>query len=258
MKKLLAFLALGLMVTGSAFAVGSSDPSIPMNNDGWIIGPDRADVLLISTTDVALNGALDQLGVVYDYYAGEDFSGVDLSGYTHVFVAMDGGLVEGPSVSHGADFATAGGHLHFYGGTCYQPFAMAVNDYLVQNDINNYCWQTVGGVPHSTVTDPNNCLAIGLPSSYNFADISATYYSLRATDPGIAVAAVNGDGVPHLFSKAIGAGSFDICINSPYVSYYNNGSDFDWLKTVVNNMLNCGGPVAVQETTLGRVKALYR
>lgn len=262
MKRLLALGAVLLVgMSGIAFAhETSTDPSIVLENTGLIMHDILLpqEVLLIETTDTALDQALNDLGVPYDYFGGDNFSGLDLSPYTHVFVGMDGGLVEGPSLQNAANFASNGGCLHFYGGTCWQPYAIGLNDYLLQNQTGNYCWTTVGGSPHSTVVNAGHYLAAGLPGTYNFYDIAATYYQTRNTDAAASVAAVNGDGFDHLLSKPIGNGSFDYCINSPYAYYYLNPNDYSWLKTVVENMMACGGPVATESSSWGAIKAIYR
>jgi hypothetical protein len=255
---LAAVLLLGL--GGSAIAhETSSDIAIPLENGGWDGEAGGNDVLLIETISTALGAALTSLSVPYDLYQGQDFSGLDLSPYTHVFLAMDGGLVENPSIQNLANFANDGGCAHIYGGTCYQPYAIALNTHLLLNNINDYCWTTVNGLPHSTVVDNAHYLAQGLPATYTFVDIAASYYQTRSTDGAAAVAAENGDGYDHVMSKAIGNGSVDLCINSPSEVYYQNGSDFDWLTQVVSNMLDCGAaPTATESATWGGIKAIYR
>jgi hypothetical protein len=258
MKRLLAIVVLMMGVAGYAYASETStQPQVVNSESGWVSQGTRNDVLLIETTNVALEQALADLAVGFDLYINSDFSTLDLSQYTDVFVAMDGGTIEDASIVNVTNWCSAGGRLHFYGGTCWQSYAIAMNAHLVQNDVNNYCWQTVYGTPHSQVTDAGHYLAANLPMTYNFLDISATYYQMRATDPSISVAAVNGDGYAHLFSKAIGAGTFDICINSPYISYYANPTDYEWLKQVVFNMLN-QVPSPVESVTWGAIKALYQ
>jgi hypothetical protein len=234
----------------------ATSPEIINGEDGWITH-DRQEVLLIETSTTALPRALDALGVSYDYFNGSDWSGLALADYNHVLVGMDGGLVEEPSIANVAGFVAAGGCLHFYGGTCWQPYAIAMDTHLLSNNVNDYCWTTVSGQPHSTIVDAGHYLATGLPGTYNFADLSATYYQMRTDDAAIAVAAVNGDGYDHLLSKVIGAGHFDICINSPYDSYYGNPGDFDWLTQVVANMV-IDGPSPADQSTWGSIKALYR
>jgi len=214
-------------------------------------------ILLIETTDSFIGQALTDLGHGYDLFSGADFSGVDLTAYTHVFVGMDGGLVEAPSIMNAAGWAMNGGCLHFFGGSCWQPFAQAMNDYLLENNVNDYCW-SISAMPHSTVVDPGHYLANGLPVNHDFADPSASYYSLRSTDAGAAVAAVNGDDYDHLLSKSIGDGVFDICINSAYAPYWVDANDYDWGKQVVANMLECSGGIATDDQSWSNIKALYR
>jgi hypothetical protein len=255
MKRIFAMALIMVFASSFAFASSSSN-DIANENLGWIYqNGDREDVLLIETTDTFLGACLADLGVAYDYFFGGDFSALDLSGYQHVILGMDGGLVEEPSIVNAANFANAGGAFHIFGGTCWQPFAIAVNAHLLENNTNDYCWSTVGGVPHTVVTDAGHYLANGLPADYTFNNLSASYYSLRPTDGAAAVAAVNGDGFDHLLSKAIGAGTFDICTNSSYGSYWA-GADYDWGCQVVENMLNLG-PTANEESSWSQVKSLY-
>ncbi len=244
-------------MAGSALAVQTaSSPTIVTPNPGWVNGPSRATVALLETTTTALGGVLSSLGYGYDDYQGPPFP-TSLSGYTDVFLGMDGGLVEPSDVQNLANYASAGGRLHFFGGTCWQDYVNGMNTYLVLNNTSNYCWTEDGGKPDVTVVDPKNCLATNLASTYTFSNPSASFYQFRATDPAIAIAANNGDGYNLLFSKTIGTGYFDYCINSSYVSYWA-GQDLAWMTTVVTNMLMCQKPVPVQNTTWGGIKATYR
>ncbi len=245
-------------MAGSALAVQTaSSPAITASNPGWVSGPSRATVALLETTTTALGGVLSSLGVGYDDYQGPPFTGVPLGGYTDVILGMDGGTVEQSDVQYLATWAQGGGHLHFFGGTCWADYVDGMNTYLVQNNTSNYCWTMDGGKPDVTVVDANNCLAKGLAATYTFSNPSASYYEFRATDPGIAVAANNGDGYNLLFSKVIGSGVFDYCINSSYVSYWA-GQDLAWMTTVVDNFLHCSAPVPVQSTSWGNIKNTFK
>ena len=102
MKRIFALtLLFAFSLSSFAFATSTSDD--PHGNEGWIHkSGDRQDVLLIETTDTFLDQCLNDLGVAYDSYFGGDFSGLDLSGYLHVILGMDGGLVEEPSIINAA------------------------------------------------------------------------------------------------------------------------------------------------------------
>lgn len=255
-KRLLLVALLVVGIAGTSFAV-QTGTSNQVNNSGsgWVHQGRSNTVLLLETTTSALGQALTNLGVAYDDAQGPPFPSP--TGYTDVFLAMDGGLVEPTDIQPLAAWAQAGGHLHFYGGTCWQDYVVGMNTYLVTNDINNYCWTTVGGQPQVVVVDANNCLAKNLPATYNWSNNSASYYEFRATDTGIAIAANNGDGIPMLFSKPIGGGTFDYCIDSAYSSYYVGG-DMTILQDIVQNMLfNCQAPVPVQQSTWGQIKSMY-
>lgn len=254
MKSLVAgALLLGMASIAFANPTSTSPNIVNLSGQG---GHTRANtILVLETTDTALDRALTALGQSYDQASGPPWPSP--AGYADVFMGADGGLIEPADIQVLADYVNAGGRLHFYGGTCWQDFAIAMNQYLVQNDINNYCWTQVYTSPDFTIRDPNHCLANGLPSTYDWADQSASYYQFRSTDAGISVAANNGDGYAFLFSKNIGAGTFDYCIDSSYDYYYYSGDDFTHFKQIVSNMLNCGGPVPVQNSTWGQIKSIY-
>lgn len=260
LKTTLLFLALAVCATAAQGDVTASNPLLPDQDAGASRLTTVNTVLLIATTDVAgsVARALTELGVTYDFLATSDFSGVNLAPYQHVFVAMDGGTIGTASIVNVRNWVQGGHCLHFYGGTCWQEYAIALDANLLQNDVNNYCWSTVGGAPDVTVTNAGHYLAGGLPPTYTFLNHSASYYSTRTTDPGINVAAVNGDAYKCLLSKPIGSGNFDICINSAYGPYYNNDADYQWLKLVVRNMMLCGGATAVEASTWGTIKAIYQ
>jgi hypothetical protein len=144
MKRLLVIAVLLMGVAGYAYASDTaSQPQVSSLDSGWVSQDLRSTVLLIETTSVALDQALTELGAAFDVYAGDDFSAVNLAPYTDVFVAMDGGLVVDASIVNVANWCAAGGHLHFYGGTCWYDYAVAMNTHLVQNNFNDYCWTQV-------------------------------------------------------------------------------------------------------------------
>jgi hypothetical protein len=252
----LLFLALGF--TSPAGATSSSGDVIP-DAEGWV-SQRGGNVLVIQTggpIQNSINRALNELAVLFDFFQGSDFSGVDFSPYDHVILGMDGGLVGGPSMQHLAEWARLGGCAHIYGGTCIFEYAQALNLYFLENDQNNWCWTIVGGVPDVTITNASHYLATGLPATYNFVDVGASFYQTRSTDGALQVAARNGDGYNMLGSKPFLAGNFDICINSAQDVYYSNPTDYNWLKQVVANMLTCGAATAVEPTTWGQIKSIY-
>ncbi len=246
-------------VAGSALAVQTaSSPTIPTPNPGWVNGPSRATVALLETTTTALGGVLSSMGYAYDEYQGPPFP-TALSGYTDVFLGMDGGLLEPSDIQNLASYCSGGGRLHFFGGTCWPDYVNGMNTYLVQNNTSNYCWTEVYGQPEVKVVDPGNCLAKDLPATYNFSNLAASFYQFRATDPAVEVACDNGDAYHMLFTKVVGEGFFDYCINSPYVTYWED-QDLAWMTTVVENMLHCYMPCCnpVRGTTWGGIKNTYR
>lgn len=250
----------GLLVSLAGFAFAdqtATSPSVNNNQHGHYQHT-RNSVLLLETTSTALGRALTACGVGYDEAFGPPFPSP--AGYAAVFLGMDGGLLEDSDIAPLADYAASGGCLNFYGGTCWQDYAISMNNRLVNNDINNYCWTEVFTQPEMTVTDPGCCLASGLPGTYNWTDLGASFYQFRSNDTGLAcVAAVNGDGFNMLFSKSIGSGNFNYCIDSAYDGYYSNQTDFNVLQQIVCNMSNCcGGPNPTQETSWGQIKSTYK
>ncbi|MBE0638106.1 MAG: hypothetical protein IH598_06290, partial [Bacteroidales bacterium] len=212
---------------------------------------DDASILLVATTQVggSVQQALSELGYTYDYtYSENDWTGINFSPYDVVIIAMDGGLVGAPSLLKiRTDVIDAGKRVIFIGGTCYQPFAAGVNQYLVQNNVNNYCW-SISAQLQFTVTQPAHDLAQGLASPWNFVNNSAGYYALRATDPDIDVVAQNGDNWPILFYKgdnwpnvkgnnAKGGGDLIWFTNTANEGYWSNPSDFALLKQMISNSI---------------------
>ncbi|HNS51348.1 MAG TPA: carboxypeptidase regulatory-like domain-containing protein [Anaerolineae bacterium] len=203
-----------------------------------VAGKQANTIALVSSTDVSqsVERALQELGYAYDYFSGPPWTSIDFSPYDIVLVGMDGGLAEVADVQKlRTDVLDAGKRLIFLGGTCYQPFAQGMNDYIVLNNTGDYCW-TITAPPSWTITDPSHPLADGLPSPYNYVNYSAGYYQIRVTDPEIEQVAVNGDGWSALFRKAFD-GDFIWYIDSVYSSYWTDPSDFAFLKQLIGNAM---------------------
>jgi hypothetical protein len=210
-------------------------------------------VLLIETRDTTqtLQKALNELGIAYDLFQGDNWTGLDFSSYSVVIVGMDGGGINQPSLLKiRTDVIDAGKRLVFVGGTCMQNFALGVNDFLVLNDTANYCWK-IPNTPHFAIVDPANPLAFGLPSPYNFASSSAAYYQIRVNDPNIDVVAINGDGFPNYFYKAtdfpllnesnpLATGDFIWFTNTPFSTYWTDPGDYAFIKQLLSNALQPG------------------
>jgi hypothetical protein len=220
----------------AAAGTGTTDDNA--GPEGWLAGPSRASVLLIETIDTAIGEALSRLDIAYDSYLGGDFSALDLGGYRHVFMGFDGGIIEEASIVHVAAFAEGGGYLHLYGGSCDYDYAVAVNDHLVQNNTAQYCWAQPAVSPDATIANAGHYLTAGLPTTFDFVNAGASYYQMRILGTDVAVAARNGDGVPLLAARPLGAGRFDVCINSPAEAWYADYTDLARLTLIVANMLS--------------------
>jgi len=236
----------------SAYAGGSATiefhmmASTVVNKSGWylddisvtaeVVQPTLA-LLETSLTAGSVQKALTELGRGFDLHQTVDFSGLDLTPYETVIVAMDGGLMEEPSIENLAGFARAGGNLVMLGGSYWANFAQAVNAHLLGIDEINYFWELGAGDPDLRVTQPSDPLARLLPASHDFSDSQATYYMIRSQDSAAVVAAVNGDGVPALLRKRIGRGTLSWFVNSPYDGYWSDSADYALLKQVIDNCL---------------------
>ena len=97
-----AFSMLLLLVPVFAGADTASSPGTADAAQGWV--SQRGANVLVIETDLSVTGtvrqALTDLGVAHDFFQGADFSAVNLSPYDHVFVAMDGGLMENASIQN--------------------------------------------------------------------------------------------------------------------------------------------------------------
>jgi hypothetical protein len=238
----LASIALLIGVLPAGASGGTSTTGNPLSGAPSKIEGGNA-VLVVHTTDVTQSvfQALSDLGVGYDSINSSDWTTIDYTPYTTVIAAMDGGLVEQASVQAIATGVLgAGKKLIFLGGTCYQPFALGVNQYLVRNQTANYCW-TISSAPHLQV-NPGAPAALtgGLPPSYTYGNTSAAYYQIRPTLPqaGLVKAARNGDGVLNYMARAISGSKFIWFTSSVYTSYWTIPADFDILKTIIDNALS--------------------
>jgi hypothetical protein len=211
----------------------------------------EAQYLHIATTDTtgSVQQALTDHGITFTLFNGSDWSGIDLSGYNTVVIGMDGGSVNTASVQNIANFVNNGGRVIIIGGTCSEEWALAVNTYLLANDVTNYCW-SVSSSPQITVTNPAHPLAAGLPGTINFVIAQAGYYATRSTDTATSVAAVNGDGYDVLFSKIIGTGTLVWFINSAQTAYWSDPADYNILSTIISNALQRQLPRAEKVPTM--------
>ena len=244
-------LLLGLLsiffLSGSVFAAysdagASQQPTVAKASEYVKAG---ADILVIETgldVENSVCNALDELGYTYDFYDW-DFGpvpSIDYSQYDVVIQASDGGMVSGTNMDELAAFVAGGGKLIYLGGSSLSNVVSDIDTYLLDVDTVNYYWTTVTGTPHLQVVNPTHPLAAGLPASYNFGDVSATYYMLRITDATATVVAENGDGYPALVTKNIGSGILIWFINSPAEDYWTWASDYTILKTIIRNALEYG------------------
>jgi len=211
---------------------GSSDHNAASSPESQVVMGN--EVALIETTSTILGDILTDLGVPYDYFSTSSFCSVDLSPYSTVVIGMDGGSIETADVGCVANWAKQGGGLLMIGGSNYTPFATGVNANLFSIDTTNHSWTRVSGAPHFTKT--RRLLTWGLPETYNFANISATFYMIR-TLGGIFPVAINGDDQKAFMVKRLGAGRLVYFINSPLASYWQDNNDFNILRKIVRNSL---------------------
>jgi subtilisin family serine protease len=220
------------------------------NQYGWGL-IDAAEALrnhnqlaLIETRDTtdSVRKALTEMGWGFDFYQTDDFSGIDLSPYGTVIVAMDGGNPQDASIQNLANFANNGGNLVMLGGSSFEPFALAVDAHLLDIDETNYFWEMGYGTPDMRVIEPFHQLAGNLLSAHEFDYAPATWYMIRSQDPAAEEVAVNGHNVPCLLKKKLGEGTLSWFINSPYDSYWSNTADYDLLKQVIDNCMGVSFP----------------
>jgi len=202
-----------------------------------------ASILVIQTqSDISgsILAILDAVPLAYDFVATVAIETIDLDPYDVIIVGADGGLMEAAGIEHLGVAAEAGAKVILFGGSNYAPFAQGVNDYLFQINTGDYSWSTVSGAPHLSVSDASHPLAAGLSPTHNFADLSATFYMARITDPDVQVVAENGDGYAALVTKSVGNGTVVYFVNSPEGSYWSNPDDYAVLETVLLNALERG------------------
>jgi hypothetical protein len=142
------------------------------------------------------------------------------------------------------------------GGSEYLPFAQGLNDFFIQINTNNYSWTIVSGSPDLSVTSPGNPLAAGIPLTYNFSNLYASYYMARVTDGSAVTVATNGDGFACITAKKVGTGGVVMFINSVNDSYWSSPEDSNVLHAVISNALQWdgaggGSPVPITPTNAG-------
>jgi hypothetical protein len=211
-------------------------------------------VLLLETTDTALDTALGSLGQPFDSIVSDVWTGIDFSPYNIVFIGMDGGLIDEADVAAVRSGAIdAGVRVCWFGGTSLSEFANGVEISLMDIDAN-ISW-TISTTPHFTVVNPAHPMAASLPGSMTFASPEAAFYMLRPTDAAITVAGENGDGFDSLFFKGSGfpgggTGELVWLTNSPFASYWTVPGDMAFLTQVVDNCLQPVVPVELQYLTV--------
>ena len=212
-------------------------------------------VLLLETTDTALDTALGSLGQPFDSIVSDTWTGIDFSPYNIVFIGMDGGDIDEADVAAVRSGAIdAGVRVCWFGGTALPNFANGVEISLVDIDTANFFW-TISSTPHFTLVNPAHPMGASLPGSMNFANPSAAFYMLRPTDAAIQVVGENGDGFDSLFFKGSGfpgggTGQLVWLTNSPFASYWTIPSDMAFLTQVVDNCLQPVVPVELQGVTV--------
>ena len=196
-----------------------------------------AGILLLATTSVdgSVEAILAGLGETYDLIFTDYFSGIDFSQYAVIIAAMNGGLITENSVRALAEAAASGKVLIMLGGTNYPPYYQGLQNHLLGHT-GQTGWK-LSAAPHLTVVDPTHPLSAGLPEQTTLFDPTAAYYMVRVNDPGVDVAARNGDGHHALMDKRIGNGTLVYFVNTPTSFYWSHPDDFRILQTVLANAL---------------------
>jgi hypothetical protein len=213
------------------------------------------NVLLLETTDTALDNALNALGQPFDQIVSEDWTGIDFSPYNIIFIGMDGGLIDQADVAAiRTNAINAGKRVAWFGGTALPEFVAGVEASLMDVDTGNFGW-SVSNTPHFTLVNPGHPMGTGLPATMNFGNSSAAFYMLRPTDAAIQVVGHNGDGFNSLFFKGSGfpgggTGQLIWLTNSPFVDYWSIPSDMAFLTQVVSNCLQPVVPVELHGFTV--------
>ena len=199
-------------------------------------------ILVLATTDVSLSlePALRSLGLAYDLVTTEDFTTVDFSPYRTVIVAMDGGSIEESDCLALANAARAGRLLFMVGGSVYAPYYHGLQQYLLSNG-GVFGWR-VTSFPQLILTNPSDPLARGLPTTYGFANLAAGYYMLGINDTAAVMAARNGDGLPILIHKTLGAGTLVYYTASPSSRFWYQPADSVVLHQIVSNAFQFEAP----------------
>jgi len=251
----LAASVLAILLTGALAeaAQTASTPAVKAGAEKRIVQGNS--VLLLETTDTALDIALGSLGQPFDNIVSDVWTGIDFSPYNIVFIGMDGGGIDEADVAAVRSNAIdAGVRVCWFGGTALPEFAAGVEASLVDIDTGNFSW-TVSSTPHFTLVNPAHPMAASLPGSMTFADPNAAFYMLRPTDAAIQVVGENGDGFDSLFFKGSGfpgggTGQLVWLTNSPFVSYWTVPSDMAFLTQVVDNCLQPVVPVGLHGFTV--------
>lgn len=245
---------LAILLTGALAeaAQGASSPAVKVGSEKRILGGNT--VLLLETTDTALDAALGSVGQPFDNIVSDTWTGIDFSPYDIVFIGMDGGDVDEADVAALRSGAIdAGVRVCWFGGTSLPGFANGVEISLLDID-PNFSW-TISSTPHFTVVNAAHPMAASLPGSMTFASPEAAFYMLRPTDAAIQVAGENGDGFDSLFFKGSGfpgggTGELVWLTNSPFASYWAVPGDMAFLTQVVDNCLQPVVPVELQDLTV--------
>jgi hypothetical protein len=246
-------LALLIGPLAEAAQTGGSSPAVKAGVEKRIVQGNT--VLLLETTDTALDAALGSLGQPFDNIVSDTWTGIDFTPYDIVFIAMDGGLIDQADVTAvRTGVIDAGKRLCWFGGTSLVEFANAIEATLVDIDLGNFSW-SISSAPHFTVVNAAHPMAASLPGTMTFATPEAAYFMLRPTDAALTVAGENGDGFDSLFFKGSGfpgggTGELVWFTNSPFAAYWTVPGDMAFLTQVVDNCLQPVVPVELQDLTI--------
>lgn len=227
----------GVTGASSQLVQNGAEESLPVASE-----LDEGAYLVLNTTDIdsSILLALDNLEITYLRITTDNWSSRDLSRYSNIIIAMDGGTPSFEDVRAVVDFCAAGGRVMFFGGSNTDAWYDGFSGFVGHSEQRGWA---VPSNPSFSLVDSQNPLADELPETYSFANSAAGFYCVEVNDPEAYVAAVNGDGFPCLLKKKVGFGIFLQFANSAFSGYWTNPADFAILERILLNMIDYPDPI---------------